>query len=94
MNYAIMPAIVAGVTISSIIAGLDMSINNGILLEKIIGVHKLAVVAIMYLIVSTIYLYYRSRLPSESELRKTDGKWLGVFVCIVSVVFAMITSII
>jgi len=80
MNFAIMPAIVAGVTISSIIAGLDISVNNGMLLEKIVSIHRLAVVAIVYLIVFTIYLYYRFRLPSESELRKTDGKWLGVII--------------
>lgn len=94
MNFAIMPAIVAGLTISSIIAGLDMSVNNGMILKRIVGVHELAVVRIMYLVVFTIYLYYRFRLPSESELRKTDGKWLGVIACIVSVAFAMIASII
>lgn len=92
-NYPLMPAIVAGVTIVSFFAGIDMSLNNSRMINELMEIHRFAAVVVIYVVIFSIYFYYKSRQATQQELRNSDGKWIGVLICIASVLFAMVASI-
>ncbi len=93
MNYSIMPVIVVSISITSVLAGLDMLLNSGRVLYSLKEIHRLMVTLPSYFLIFLIFLYYRRNLPSDQELRRTKGMWSGVLICILSVVFALIVSI-
>lgn len=93
MNYAIMPVIVLSVTITSILASIDIVFNKSEWINSLKSIHSLMITAPTYLLILILYIYYRFNLPNASDLSNKNGMWIGIIACILSVLAFLISSI-
>lgn len=93
INFAVMPAIVAALTISAFFAGFDMFFNEGEILSSLKNRGRFTILIPMYSLVLIIYFYYKKNLPNNIELRNPEGKWQGVILCVISLIFALLGSV-
>lgn len=93
MNYAIMPVIVLSLTITSFLASYDIVFNESGWINSLKSIHRLMVTVPTYLLILTLYIYYKFNLPKSLELANRDGMWNGIIICVISVIAFLTSSI-
>lgn len=89
----VMPCIVAGVTLWSLLSAIDLIYNQGHCMNSIKDLHEFAVVLPPYVLILIFYFFYKNRLPSKEELNRKNGMWLGVILSVISIIMFLLVSI-
>ena len=92
-SSAIMPAIIFGLSFSCLIGSYDILFNNRSGINWLIDMHRLAVTVPGYLIIFFIYLWYRTHLPSRTELLNKKGMWSSILLSLIPVLICLLLSI-
>ncbi|MGH1436084.1 MAG: hypothetical protein ACRBG0_16680 [Lewinella sp.] len=92
MDSPIMPPLIFGVTLTSFLAAIDIAFNNRHWIEWLTSSHKIMITAPGFTVMFVTYMWYRSRLPSSSELMNKKGMWLGIILSMIAILSALIAS--
>lgn len=93
-DHAIMPVIIFSLTFNSILYSIDVLFFESTIFSYLDSINKYMVTVPGYLTLIVVYFWYKRRTPDKKELKRfNEGRWLGVLICIFSLIIALMISI-
>lgn len=92
-DHAIMPVVVFSLTINLLVYIVDCIFFDKLIFINLNSFNKYMVTVPFYAMLVVVYFWYKPRIPNESELKNfSKGRWLGVVLCGITLIGALIAS--